>query len=85
MSWPCRIDAIQRSPKTPRFIQQPLRFPGAALWTFSAECVVTARTACRLVNDFELESHGLALVLTLLERIRELQTEVKQLHAELPS
>ena len=59
--------------------------PGAASWTFSAECVVTARTACRLVNDFELESHGLALVLTLLERIRELQTELKQLHAELPS
>ena len=59
--------------------------PGAALWTFSAECVVTARTACRLFNDFELEPHGLALVLTLLERIRELQTELKRLHAELPS
>ena len=59
--------------------------PGATFWTFRAECVVTARTACRLFNDFELEPHGLALVLTLLERIRELQTELKRLHAELPS
>ncbi|HXX84029.1 MAG TPA: chaperone modulator CbpM [Casimicrobiaceae bacterium] len=58
--------------------------PAAASWTFSAECVVTARTACRLLNDFELEPHGLALVLTLLERIRELRSELQRLHAEMP-
>ena len=58
--------------------------PAAASWTFSAEGVVTARTACRLLNDFELEPHGLALVLTLLDRIRELQRELQRLHAEMP-
>jgi len=58
--------------------------PTAASWTFSAECVVTARTACRLLNDFELEPNGLAVALTLLERIRALENEVRRLHAEMP-
>lgn len=58
--------------------------PTAASWTFSAECVVTARTACRLLNDFELEPNGLVVVLTLLERIRTLESEVRRLQAKTP-
>jgi hypothetical protein len=58
--------------------------PAAASWTFSAECVVTARTACRLLNDFELEPHGLVVVLTLLERIRGLESELNRLRARMP-
>jgi len=58
--------------------------PSAAAWTFSAECVVTAKTACRLLNDFELEPHGLVVVLTLLERIRALENELRRLHARMP-
>ena len=58
--------------------------PSASSWTFSAECVVTARTACRLFNDFELEPNGLVVVLTLLERIRGLESELKQVRARMP-
>jgi len=58
--------------------------PAAVSWTFSAECVVTARTACRLLNDFELESHGLVVVLSLLERIRGLESELNRLRARMP-
>ena len=52
-------------------------------WTFSADCVVRLRTAARLCSDFELEDHALALVLSFLERIEELQAEVHHLSAQL--
>ena len=54
-------------------------------WSFSAECVVTVRTASRLRNELELDSHALALALTLLEQIRALETELAQLRAQMPS
>ena len=53
--------------------------------TFSGECVVRLRHAVRLCSDFELEEHALALVLTFLERIEELEDQLRQLHAQLPS
>jgi chaperone modulatory protein CbpM len=46
-------------------------------WRFSAECLSIARTAHRLQSDLDLDTHGLALVLTLVERIRELELELK--------
>ena len=58
--------------------------PDAAETTFTADCVVTARTACRLRTDFDLESSGLALVLTLLERIRDLEGQVRSVDAQRP-
>lgn len=54
-------------------------------WSFSAECVVTVRTASRLRNELELDSHALVLALTLLEQIRALETELAQLRAQTPS
>jgi chaperone modulatory protein CbpM len=53
-------------------------------WEFGADCIVAARAACRLRNDFELDTHGLALVLSLLDRVRDLENELKRLHARLP-
>ena len=58
---------------------------GAERWTFSAERLVTARAACRLGKDFELDAHAVALVVTLLERIRGLEGQVRELRAKLPS
>ena len=58
--------------------------PDAREWTFGAQCIVAARTACRLRNDFELDSQGLALVLSLLERVQELEGLVQRLNARLP-
>ena len=51
---------------------------------FKAQCLVTARIASRLRNDFELDSAGLALVLTLLERIRDLELRLQGLECRLP-
>lgn len=53
-------------------------------WTFSANCVAAARTAGRLRRDLDLDIDGLALALTLLERVRALEDEVRKLQAHLP-
>ena len=52
--------------------------------SFRAECLVVIHRARRLRNDFELNAQGLALVVTLLERVHDLQTQVCELHARLP-
>jgi hypothetical protein len=60
----------------------PAREGGAA--AFSAECLVTAGIAQRLRRAFELDTASLALVLTLLDRIRALETQIRALEARLP-
>ncbi|HYC45167.1 MAG TPA: chaperone modulator CbpM [Burkholderiales bacterium] len=52
--------------------------------SFGAQCIVAARTACRLRDDFELDPQGLALVLSLLERVQELEDALQRLNARLP-
>ena len=58
--------------------------PYAAVPTFKAQCLVAARAACRLRDDFGLDAAGLALVLTLLDRIHGLEAELHSLHCQLP-
>ena len=58
--------------------------PRSVQWTFTGNCVVTVRTARRLRNDFDLDPHALALALTFISRIGELETEVRELRAQLP-
>lgn len=58
--------------------------PEAREWSFGAQCIVAARAACRLRNDFELDNQGLALVLSLLERVQELESALQRLNACLP-
>lgn len=58
--------------------------PGAAERTFRADYLVVARTASRLRRDFELDTPGLALALTLLERIHDLEAELCDLRARAP-
>jgi chaperone modulatory protein CbpM len=57
--------------------------PGGDL-AFSARVVTMARTACRLRDDFELDTRGLAVALRLLERVRDLEGEIARLRAQLP-
>ena len=52
--------------------------------SFGTRCIVAARTACRIRNDFELDTQGLALVLSLLERVEELESALQRLDARLP-
>lgn len=51
---------------------------------FSARVITVARTACRLRNDFELDTRGLAVALRLLERVHDLEAEVANLRVQLP-
>ena len=59
--------------------------PAAATQMFSANCVVLARTASRLREDFELDTQGLAVALALLDRVRALEAELREIRAQLPS
>ena len=58
--------------------------PEAGQWVFAADRLVTVRMAFRLRRDFDLDPQGLALVVTLLERVRSLEAEVRELRAKLP-
>ncbi len=53
-------------------------------WTFSASCVVTLRSAGRLGSAFELDSNALALTLSFLERIAELESQLQAMRAQMP-
>lgn len=44
----------------------------------------TARTAARLRGDFEVDLHGVALAMTLLRRIQDLEVELCGLRARAP-
>ena len=58
--------------------------PSEAAPRFGVQCLIAARTAYRLRNDFELDTQGLAVALALLERIGALEAEVSELRAQLP-
>ena len=58
--------------------------PESTNWVFPGQCLLTARAACRLRASFDLEAHGVALVISLLDRIRDLEAEMDSLHAQLP-
>jgi chaperone modulatory protein CbpM len=58
--------------------------PAAARWSFTGRSLITVRSACRLRADFELEPHGVALAISLLDRIRELEREIASLRAKMP-
>ncbi len=59
--------------------------PGMTRTAFHAHCVLTAKTARRLRDDFELDTRGLALAMTLIERMHELEAQLRELHAIYPS
>ena len=58
--------------------------PDAQEWLFAAQCVMGLRTAGRLRRAFDLEPDALALTLSLVERIRELQEELRRLRVVIP-
>jgi|SRR5512132_1676973 chaperone modulatory protein CbpM len=54
----------------------------ASTWLFSTRCVVTARTARRLRDDFALDDvHAVAIMLRLRERIEALEQELRHLRS----
>ncbi len=61
----------------------PLR-PEATPWAFGSHCLVTVRTAFRLRQSFDLEPHGIALAIALLQRVSDLEAQLQHLQARLP-
>jgi len=53
-------------------------------WSFRADRPALPRRARRLRRAFDLDPHGVALVVTLLERVRDLEDELRDLRARLP-
>lgn len=54
----------------------------AASWTFGSHCVIVARTAQRLREDFALDDpHSVAVLLRFLQRIEDLEREIETLRA----
>ena len=58
--------------------------PGSVQWIFHGECLSTVRAASRLRVGFDLEPHGVALVVSLLERIRDLESQLDRARAQTP-
>lgn len=58
--------------------------PDSSPWVFNGKCLLTARTACRLRISFDLEPHGVALIVSLLDRIHGLEAQLSSLRAQLP-
>jgi chaperone modulatory protein CbpM len=58
--------------------------PQAAAWTFGGDMIVTVQAAGRLRDDLGLEPQALALALTLIGRIRDLEAQLCNLRAQLP-
>jgi len=57
------------------------RDPGAAAWSFEASALSVARTAQRLRHDFELDANAISLLLSYVERIRDLEEQLRALRA----
>jgi len=53
-------------------------------YRFSARVITNARTACRLRDDFELDTRGVGVALKLIERVRDLEQEILRLRAQTP-
>ncbi len=62
-------------------IQPTRQDPGR--YYFHTECIVVARRARRLRDDFDLDAQGLALALSLLNRIEGLEAQLAQMRARL--
>jgi chaperone modulatory protein CbpM len=66
---------------------QPVRGSAEAAamstWRFSARTITLGRRARRLKADFDLNVSGLALALTYLERIEELEAELERLRCQM--
>ena len=58
--------------------------PDDAQWMFAGHCVLTVQIASRLRHDFELDAQALALALTLIGRIHDLEAEMRQLRVLIP-
>ena len=55
--------------------------PATSSWIFRADTLTIARNAGRLRREFDLDPHGIAVLLGFIERIEELEAELRALRA----
>ena len=53
-------------------------------WRLSSASITAVQTAGRLRSDFELDDGALALVVRLLDRIHQLEAQLRHLRAQVP-
>ena len=58
--------------------------PASTVYLFRSKTIVVARAARRLRDDFELDTHGLAVALNLMQRIHLLEAKLAAMDAKLP-
>jgi chaperone modulatory protein CbpM len=58
--------------------------PDAPTLIFDGRCLLSIRTAARLRVGFDLEPHGVALIVSLLDRIHALESQLGSLRAQMP-
>ena len=58
--------------------------PDAVEWTFGAHYLMIVQTAGRLRRDFDLDPPALALAVTLIRRVKDLEAELRQLRVLIP-
>ena len=59
------------------------RDPDAPTWTFESHWLIVARDASRLRRELDLDPHGVSVVLSFLDRIHDLEAELRALRAQL--
>jgi hypothetical protein len=55
--------------------------PATPSWMFRADTLLIARSAGRLRRDFDLDLHGVSVLLRFIERIEELEAELRAVRA----
>ena len=80
----CRISPDELNELVEYGALKPLPAPSQGR-VFSAACVATLRSACKLRRDYDLELFTIALLMEYLNRIDELERELRTLHAKTPS
>jgi chaperone modulatory protein CbpM len=63
---------------------EPTRRPNSPL-AFYADCIITIRKVSRLRDELELDTHALAVMLSLLQKIQSLEQVVGRLQAQRPA
>ena len=53
-------------------------------WTFTPDCIMSVRAAGRLQTDFDLDTNSLSVALGLMERIRTLEAQLRELQSQFP-
>lgn len=53
----------------------------ATTWIFQEHCLHIAKKAHQLRNDFQLDRNGISLAMTLLNRIEELENQLRVMEA----